>query len=447
MSRRFVPPPLRSAGARSCRRCPRSRVPRPSASPSRSPPTTPPSTRCCAPTSRTACVNYPGFQDNAGVSQVRRGPGQAGQARQQGGDARVLHQRLQRAGDPGILEGLSPSSLLGRARYFKYKEWPLNGQSITLYDLEHKVIRPLGEPRIHFAIICASKSCPFLRSEAFTAAKLDAQLDEQARQFVNDPFRNRFDKATRTAHLSEIFKWFDEDFRGAAGSPQKYIARYVADPEAAKLLAADGFKVEWIDYDWSLNGTPPQEMTSSVVMPVVDEAAALPATLDRLIARGRVARRRRSHRGRRRQRRRDARGARPLSDRQGHRRAARPRDADERRRRRRARRRAPVPARRHAAARGRAWPRSPQPRSAPVSSTAASIIDGPGATGGCASSRCCTTCAAASRSNFYGDQAMFVSRARLRGRRRLSRPPRRGHRAVPGAAQARAAVVPAACGS
>ena len=158
----------------------------------------------------------------------------------------------------GILEGLSPSSLLGRARYFKLKEWPLNGQTITLYDLEHKILRPLGEPRIHFAIICASKSCPFLRSQAYTAAQLDGQLDEQARQFVNDPFRNRFDKTSRTASLSEIFKWFDEDFRGPAGSPQKYIARYVADAEVAQGLGSDAYKVEWIDYDWSLNGTPPR---------------------------------------------------------------------------------------------------------------------------------------------------------------------------------------------
>ncbi len=71
-------------------------------------------------------------------------------------------------------------------------------------------------------------------------------------------FRNRFDPATRTAHLSEIFKWFDEDFKASAGSVQKYIARYVADPQIAQGLAADGYRIEWIDYDWNLNGTPPK---------------------------------------------------------------------------------------------------------------------------------------------------------------------------------------------
>lgn len=158
----------------------------------------------------------------------------------------------------GIVDGLSPSTLLGRARYFKLKDWPLNGSTIDLYDLEHEVMRPLGEPRIHFAIVCASKSCPSLRPEIYTAARLDAQLDAQARAFVNDPFRNRYDKAARTAHLSEIFKWFAEDFAGPAGSVQKYVARYVADPDVARALANDSYEVKWIDYDWTLNGTPPR---------------------------------------------------------------------------------------------------------------------------------------------------------------------------------------------
>src|SRR2546422_3187332 len=156
----------------------------------------------------------------------------------------------------GILEGLSPASLLGRARYFKIRDWPLNGRTISLYDLEHEKIEPLGGPRIHFAIVCASRSCPPLRSEAYAAARLDAQLDEQARSFINDPARNRFDKATRTAHLSEIFDWYDMDFRVATGSTQRFIARYVADADVARDLAADEYKVEWIPYDWRLNGIP-----------------------------------------------------------------------------------------------------------------------------------------------------------------------------------------------
>lgn len=203
-------------------------------------------------------VNYPGFQDNAAFRDYVKALAKPVKLETRA-DALVYYINAYNAlAIAGILEGLSPSSFLGRAKFFKFKDWALNGQSINLYDLEHKIIRPLGEPRIHFAIICASKSCPFLRSEAYAPARLDSQLDEQARQFVNDSFRNRFDKARRTANLSEIFKWFDEDFSGPAGSVQKYIARYVADAEVAKALAADAWKVDWIDYDWSLNGTPPR---------------------------------------------------------------------------------------------------------------------------------------------------------------------------------------------
>lgn len=203
-------------------------------------------------------VDYPAFQDNAAFRKYVEDLARPAQLAGKEETLAYYINAYNALAIQGILDGLSPGSLLGRTRYFRIKEWPLNGQSTSLHDLEHKLIRPLGDPRIHFAIICASKSCPFLRSEAYAAGKLDAQLDEQARQFVNDPFRNRFDQGTRVAHLSEIFKWFDEDFRGPAGSPQKYIAKYAADPAAAKLLAADGFKVVWIDYDWSLNGMPPR---------------------------------------------------------------------------------------------------------------------------------------------------------------------------------------------
>ena len=201
-------------------------------------------------------VNYPGFQNNAAFKGYVAALAKPVKFDSLAAELAYYINAYNALAIEGILEGLSPSSLLGRARYFKYKDWPLNGQSITLFDLEHKIIRPLGEPRIHFAIICASKSCPFLRPEAYTSAKLDTQLDEQARQFINDTFRNRFDAPGKTAQLSEIFKWFEEDFKGA-GSTQRYIARYANDAAVAKGLAADEFKVAWIDYDWNLNGTPP----------------------------------------------------------------------------------------------------------------------------------------------------------------------------------------------
>jgi hypothetical protein len=88
---------------------------------------------------------------------------------------------------------------------------------------------------------------------------LEQQLEDNARRFVNDSSRNRFDKLAKRAHISEIFKWFEEDFVKAAGSVPAYLARYVADPEVARALTAGEYKLSFIDYDWSLNGTPPRK--------------------------------------------------------------------------------------------------------------------------------------------------------------------------------------------
>jgi len=112
---------------------------------------------------------------------------------------------------------------------------------------------------MHFAIVCASTSCPKLQSWAYQPDQLDHQLDHAARGFINDPARNRFDRKQRVASLSMIFQWFEKDFADAAGSVLAYIARYVEDPELAKELTQPGYRIEYLDYDWSLNGIAPME--------------------------------------------------------------------------------------------------------------------------------------------------------------------------------------------
>lgn len=154
----------------------------------------------------------------------------------------------------GILRGRSPSSFLGRARFFGIDRYRVAGERLTLHRLEHRRIRRLGEPRIHFAIVCASNSCPRLRGEAYRPERLEEQLDDAARRFVNDPSRNRFDLAAGVAWLAKIFDWFGEDFEAAAGSLDAYVAAYLDDPEAAAALRARRLEIRWLDYDWSLNG-------------------------------------------------------------------------------------------------------------------------------------------------------------------------------------------------
>lgn len=154
----------------------------------------------------------------------------------------------------GILDGSSPDSWLGRHVYFKRDKYVVAGASISLHQLEHELIRPLQEPRIHFAIVCASRSCPILQSEAYRLDSLDQQLEAAAQGFINDPQRNRFDTAAGRAELSSIFKWFEEDFAKAAGSLQAYLAPLVASQEVSELLAREAFNISYQKYDWSLNG-------------------------------------------------------------------------------------------------------------------------------------------------------------------------------------------------
>lgn len=154
----------------------------------------------------------------------------------------------------GILDGSSPSGLISRHIYFKRDKYRVASRSMSLHELEHEWIRPLKEPRIHFAIVCASVSCPILQSEAYRLADLEEQLQAAAINFINDTERNQFDVNQRQADLSSIFKWFEEDFVEAAGSLQAYLAPLVDSQQAAELLLQDAFEVDYLRYDWDLNG-------------------------------------------------------------------------------------------------------------------------------------------------------------------------------------------------
>ena len=156
----------------------------------------------------------------------------------------------------GILDGQSPVTLLGRNEFFRRTRHDVGGDSITLWDLEYGRIRPLGDPRTHFALVCASASCPTLSPQAYAPRTLDAQLEAATVAFVNDPAKNRFDSMERVAHLSPLFEWYAEDFETAAGSVPTYVALHVEDPVAAAGLADGSWEIRYQKYDWSLNGKP-----------------------------------------------------------------------------------------------------------------------------------------------------------------------------------------------
>jgi hypothetical protein len=158
-----------------------------------------------------------------------------------------------------VVSGSRPDSRFGRWRFFRYTRHAVGGEEITLWDLEHERIRPMGEARIHFALACASVSCPRLAAHAYRPEALDAQLEQAALDFLNDAERNRFDAGAREAWLSRIFEWYALDFVGAAGSIAAYVAPFVRDPEVAGGLAGGGYRVQYLEWDWSLNGPRPPE--------------------------------------------------------------------------------------------------------------------------------------------------------------------------------------------
>jgi len=136
------------------------------------------------------------------------------------------------------------------------------GREISLNDLEHKVLRPIfHEPRIHFAIVCASLGCPSLSSEPYQASSIESQLDKAAQDFVTDPSKVSWETSTKTLKISRIFDWFSDDFSIYADESLaklyskkqagvvSFILRYLAVDE----LRTKKVKIAYLEYDWALN--------------------------------------------------------------------------------------------------------------------------------------------------------------------------------------------------
>ncbi len=144
-----------------------------------------------------------------------------------------------------ILDHYPLESIRDIPRPWGKKRVRVGDQRYSLGEIEHGVLRKMGEPRIHFAINCASFSCPRLLPQAYREKDLDTQLEAVTREFINDPSRN--DLSGEKAQLSRIFKWYRKDFTKGDTSMLNYINRYLPDP-----LPADT-PVSFLPYNWSLN--------------------------------------------------------------------------------------------------------------------------------------------------------------------------------------------------
>jgi len=120
----------------------------------------------------------------------------------------------------------------------------IGGKMISLNTIEHEILRPMGDPRIHFAIVCASESCPKLLNCAYEAKSLTDQLDQAAREFINDTSKNSISESKIT--ISKIFKWFKSDFpKGDAFI--SYLNKY------STVTISPDTNINYKTYNWSLN--------------------------------------------------------------------------------------------------------------------------------------------------------------------------------------------------
>jgi hypothetical protein len=119
-------------------------------------------------------------------------------------------------------------------------------EKMDLNTIEHgKLRKQFDDPRIHMALVCASKSCPMLLNEAYQSAKLEEQLTKQTKAFLADPFRNKI--SANSAQISSIFKWYSMDFNKNGGSVRDFINKYSA------IKIKSEAKISYLEYDWGLN--------------------------------------------------------------------------------------------------------------------------------------------------------------------------------------------------
>jgi Protein of unknown function, DUF547 len=127
----------------------------------------------------------------------------------------------------------------------------LGGKMVSLNEIESQ-LRAMGDPRIHAALVCAARSCPPLRREAYVASRLDDQLDENVREWLANPALNRFEPSKGKAIISPIFEWYRKDFDSYPGGLQGFLGKY-APPDVIKELGDKKLEVSYLTYDWGLN--------------------------------------------------------------------------------------------------------------------------------------------------------------------------------------------------
>ena len=143
-----------------------------------------------------------------------------------------------------------------RLNVFKKPHVLVKGGTLSLDEVEHERIRAgFRDARIHFAVNCAAESCPPIRTEPYVGARIDEQLDDQARRFLAGPHGARLEErdGSVTVRVTKVMDWFAEDFERWAGGAVGFLRQYLAPEQARRLAAAREVELEFDDYSWKLN--------------------------------------------------------------------------------------------------------------------------------------------------------------------------------------------------
>jgi hypothetical protein len=141
-------------------------------------------------------------------------------------------------------------------KFFTTRDHIVAGKHLSQDDIENDILRKqFKDPRIHFAIVCASSGCPPLPRFAYTAENVQAKLEEETRQYLNSNRGTRIDSADNTLYLSKLFDWYKGDFESKSGSVLNFIKPYLDEKTLAFLQ--HGPKIAYLDYNWALNAQGP----------------------------------------------------------------------------------------------------------------------------------------------------------------------------------------------
>lgn len=159
-----------------------------------------------------------------------------------------------------VLKHISTNELLAKgfsvqmvSGFFDKITYRVAGEALTLDNIEKEKLRKgFHDSRIHFALVCASRSCPKIENTVFKAEGLEERLENAARNFIQDTARNRFDQKNNVLYLSKIFRWYNSDFIASSGTVVDFVKKYIG-KEAVEYLSSRTVKTRYLFYDWLVN--------------------------------------------------------------------------------------------------------------------------------------------------------------------------------------------------